>query len=476
MAPGQSSMTEERSDAATSPIVPADAQAERLFAEAKAHFEARRYAEADDFARQALAQRPDDPQIWNARGVFLRSDRKIDAAIVCYRRALELAPDHAGAWSNLGNALKDAKHVELAIACHRRAIALASRNADFPFNLGIALTAGGRHREALDAFNDALALRPTDAKFRWNRGLAHLHLGDLVQGWPDYDARIDTGQLPKRELPGRRWRGESYAGQSLFIVAEQGFGDALWAARYLAAAKARGGELVLECRPELITLMESVGIADRIVPRYTAFTGAAWHCYQNSLPGIFTPSFAAIPPAPYLAAPAACRSKFDAVIKRAGQRLKVGIVWSGSTTFAANHDRAVPLTRFLRAFNLPGVQLYSLQKGPPAATLTALSDAAVIDLDPLIGDFADTAAALTLLDLVVMTDSAVAHLAGALGRPVWLLLNHVPYWLWLSDRTDSPWYPSVRLFRPRCWGDWDGIFDAAGAALLALSREYGMTR
>jgi Flp pilus assembly protein TadD len=475
MAPGHSSMAEERSDAATSPGDPADAQATRLFAEATAHFEARRYAEADECARQALAHRLDDPQIWNARGVFLRSDRKIDAAIACYRQALELAPDHAGAWSNLGNALKDAKHVELALACHRRAIALAPRNADFPFNLAIALTAGGRHREALDAFNDALALRPTDAKFRWNRGLAHLHLGDLARGWPDYDARIDTGQLPKRELPGRRWRGESYAGQSLFIAAEQGFGDALWAARYLAAAKSRGGELILECRPELIPLMEAVGIADRIVPRYTAFPGAAWHCYQNSLPGIFTPSFAAIPPAPYLAAPPARRSKFDAVIERAQQRLKVGIVWSGSTTFATNHDRAVPLTRFLRAFSLPGVQLYSLQKGPRAAELTALSDASIIDLDPLIDDFADTAAALACLDLVIITDSAVGHLAGALGRPVWLLLNHVPYWLWSTERTDSPWYPSMRLFRPRCWGDWDGVFDAAGAALLALTRKDGVT-
>jgi glycosyl transferase family 9 (putative heptosyltransferase) len=122
------------------------------------------------------------------------------------------------------------------------------------------------------------------------------------------------------------------------------------------------------------------------------------------------------------------------------------------------------------------VQLYSLQKGPPATELTGPANAAIIDLDPLLEDFADTAAVLALLDLVIMTDSAVGHLAGALGRPVWLLLNHVPYWLWLSDRTDSPWYPSVRLFRPRFWGDWDGVFDAAGAALLALSQGYGTTR
>ncbi len=145
-------------------------------------------------------------------------------------------------------------------------------------------------------------------------------------------------------------------------------------------------------------------------------------------------------------------------------------MWSGSTTFGANHDRATPLRMFLQWFALPGIQLYSLQKGPPEAELRALpAGAPIIDLSPAIGDFADTAAAVAQLDLVLMTDSAVAHLAGALGTPVWLLLNFVPHWLWLLDRPDSPWYPSLRLFRPRAWADWTGVFDQAAAELLAWS-------
>ena len=145
-------------------------------------------------------------------------------------------------------------------------------------------------------------------------------------------------------------------------------------------------------------------------------------------------------------------------------------MWSGSTTFGANHDRATPLRMFLQWFALPGVQLYSLQKGPPEAELKALpAGAPIIDLSPMIGDFADTAAAVAQLDLVLMTDSSVAHLAGALGTPVWLLLNFVPHWLWLLDRPDSPWYPSLRLFRSRAWGDWTGVFDQAAAELLTRS-------
>jgi len=145
-------------------------------------------------------------------------------------------------------------------------------------------------------------------------------------------------------------------------------------------------------------------------------------------------------------------------------------VWSGSTSFRLNHERAVPFARFHRSFALPGVQLYSLQKGPPAAQLKGQAAARVIDLAPFLDDFADTVVAVSLLDLVIMTDSAVAHLAGALGKPVWVLVGYVPYWLWLTDRSDSPWYPSMRLFRQRSWADWDAPFDQAMSFLICAAR------
>jgi ADP-heptose:LPS heptosyltransferase len=159
-------------------------------------------------------------------------------------------------------------------------------------------------------------------------------------------------------------------------------------------------------------------------------------------------------------------AKFQSCFTAAQGRLKVGVVWSGSVTFNKNASRAQGLMRFLQAFLIPGVQLYSLQKGPPEREFNALPQGnPVIDLAPLLEDFADTAAAIAELDLVIMTDSAVAHLAGAMGKPVWLLLGHVPHWLWLLERMDSPWYSSIRLFRPRALDDWDYVFDSAAAEL-----------
>jgi ADP-heptose:LPS heptosyltransferase len=185
---------------------------------------------------------------------------------------------------------------------------------------------------------------------------------------------------------------------------------------------------------------------------------------------LFTPDLQSIPTAPYLSALPDRLSKFAPLFAQAGSRLKVGIVWSGSVTFKRNQERAQPIMRFFQAFALPGVQLYSLQKGPRTDELSALPRGGpIIDLAPLLDDFADTAAAISQLDLVIMTDSAVAHLAGAMGKPVWLLLGYVAHWLWLRDRTDNPWYPTLRLFRPRAEGDWDYVFDAASVELMKLT-------
>jgi len=428
------------------------------------------YSDAASMAACALQERPGDARLWNARGVCLRSLRQPAAAIECYQRALETDPHDAGVWSNLGNALKDVKQVVSAITCHRRAVELAPHSPDFWHNLGIALLADNRPREAVDAFDEALRWRPDDPKIRWDRSHALLRLGDYRRGWRDYEARLLTGALPKRELRSMAWTGQRYTGKRLVILSEQGFGDTIWAARYFAQAKRLGGELVVECRPELVSLIRQIGAVDRVVPRGQPLPEAEYHCYVCSLPGLFTPEVAAIPPAPYLAPPGGDRPG-NAVVASARGKLRVGIVWSGSTTFEGNVDRAVPLQRFVQAFALPGVQLFSLQKGEPRTELQSLSGrSCVIDLAPYMSDFADTAALVRELDLVIMTDSAVAHLCGALGTPVWILLNHVPYWLWLLGREDSPWYPSARLFRARTWGDWDGVFDAASAELLRIPR------
>jgi Tfp pilus assembly protein PilF len=456
-------------DAATA--VPTDAApgSHDAFARAGALRDAGDHAGAEALLRDAISRDPDSAKLRHARGVVLAAMNRHVDAVECYRDALACDPAAIGSWTNLGNALTQLNHLHTAIACHQRAIALSG--GDDPrlhLNLGNSLAASGRHEEAIGAFTRALELDPACHMARWDRALAHLYLGDYREGFADYESRKLTGLIPVRDLPGRVWDGRPYPGQRLVVVAEQGFGDMLWAARYFRRVKALGGELVIECRRELLALIDGMGIADRLVAP-GELPPAELHCHLCSLPGLFTVDFASIPSAPYLAAPRERMAKFAPLFERAGSRLKVGIVWSGSVTYARNHRRAQKLQSFLQAFALPGVALYSLQKGPAQAELAEQSNA-IIDLSPYLDDFADTAAAVAHLDLVIMTDSAVAHLTGGLGKPVWLLLGHPAYWLWLRDRTDSPWYPSARLFRPRTEADWDHVFDLASAELMRLAR------
>jgi tetratricopeptide (TPR) repeat protein len=442
---------------------------EELIARAHRLYQVKQYAAAAEHAGRAARLHPDDPELWNAQGVFYRAGARSTEAVWSYRRALALAPRHAAYWSNLGNALKDTKQVEAAVACQRRAIELAPRHSEYHENLALALMAGNRHEEALAAFDEASRLRPDLTGIRFNRAMAALHLGDYGGAWPDYEVRLLHRDNP-RPVPGERWAGQAYPEKRLLVVCEQGMGDALWAARYFRQAKALGGELIVECHEPLLPLIKRMPEVDEVLCLGETLPAADFHVYLCSLPGFFTRDIASIPAEPYIAVPTDRTGKFRPAMQQAGDALRVGIIWSGNMQFLRNKDRAIPLQAFVQAFALPGVRLYSLQKGPLERDLKTLTnDAGIIDLAPLIDDFVDTAAAVSQLDLVIMTDSSTAHLCGAMGRPIWLLLGYVSFWLWLLDRADSPWYPSMRLFRQRAWGDWGGIFDAATAELLRLS-------
>lgn len=436
---------------------------------AKLH-EEKKYAEAEALLKTAIADDPGNTDLKNARGVMFAAMGRHQDAIWCYRDALTINPNAPGVWTNLGNALTQLRFLTSAIACHQRALAQSKPDPLLYHNLGTSYAEAGQHGEAVSAFTRSLQAKSDYHTAKWDRARSYLYLGNYQEAWPDYEIRLITGQLPKRDLPGEKWDGAPYGKKRLVLVAEQGFGDTLWVARYLPRVKALGGELIIECRPELIPLMERMRIADQVIPAHSMLPEANYWCYHCSLPGLFTKDFASIPPPPYLPVPHERLGKFREAMAKAKGQLKVGIVWSGSVTFKRNHERAQPLLRFLQAFLVPGVQLYSLQKGPRRKELTELPRGApMIDLDPLIENFADTAAAIAQLDLVIMTDSAVAHLAGALGRPVWVLLGDVAHWLWLQNRNDNPWYPSMRLFRPRAERDWNYVFDSASAELMKLT-------
>jgi tetratricopeptide (TPR) repeat protein len=402
----------------------------------------------------------------NTVAVALRNKRLLRDALANCQEAVALAPNTASTWSNLGNVLKDLKYIQSAIACHHKAIALAPESSDCLFNLAVAYSNGMQSAEALETLDKALVLKPNDPHLRWDRALNNLRLGNYEEGFRDYEARLETGALPERNPPGKPWRGETYQGQRLLIVSEQGYGDTIWAARCLARVKALGGELIVECREAMVPLIESMGIADQVIAKGSPFPAADWHINICSIPGLFVKTAADISGAPYIKAPADRIAKAKAAVGEAQGKLKVGIVWSGSTTFKGNHDRAVPMQMFLDAFNLPGVQLYSLQKGPPTAELKAAPRAPIIDLAPSMDDFADTAAVIGQLDLIIMTDSAVAHLAGAMGKPVWLMLNYAPYWMWRTSSKKCAWYTKIEIFRNSDREGWINIFDHVMERLL----------
>lgn len=432
------------------------------------------FSRAEAVTRAELARSADSVEAWNLLGVILRTDGRVRDSLRCYRTALSLDNRHPGAWTNLGNAWKDLGFVETAIACHQRALAIQSDVPALWHNLGIALMGANRYDAAAVAYSRALLLDPQAGEVRWDRALALLSAGRWAEGWQDYGARIGGPGLPRRRLPGKPWNGRTAPDATLFVACEQGFGDALWSWRYLPMVRRRVGRLILECRPELLPLAERQGFADTVIAQGDSQPEADLHCYQCSLPGFFTVAPDQIPPAPYLVTGTPRSAALSQALSAGAGTLRIGIVWSGSPTFKTNAERSAPLAQFLDSFGVPGVTLFSLQMGPQREELRALPDAGVTDLAPHLQSFADTAAAVSELDLVIMTDSAVAHLCGALGRPAWILLPFSTYWLWGEEPT-SPWYPGLRLFRQPRRGAWADVFDAAAAQLMTLLGERGDT-
>ena len=409
---------------------------------------------------------------WNTYGQILRGAGRPRDAEHCFTRAIRLAPHDASAWSELAVTLALGKALARSLACHAQALRLDPGRADLHHNHGAALMLAGREAEAIQAFDRALALRPKSPKTRWERGACRLRLGQLERGWEDYEVRLTPPvrkSPPPPPLP--RWTGEPLQGRRILVLAEQGLGDMIWCARYLAALKDQGAHVVLQCGIELIELLRPLQGADQIIRLTDPTPYADLYIEICSLPGVFTPSLSAVRGDAYIRPIEGRRGKFAPWLDAPGRPLKIGMVWSGNPRFPANRDRSASAAGFLHALDQPGVQLYSLQKGPAAAELERIGlppavQPRVIDLGPLLDDLADTAEVCAQLDLVVTTDTSMAHLAGAMGRPVWLLLNVQAYWLWGREGDRTPWYDSMTIYRAERWDDWTGVLDRAGEALF----------
>lgn len=431
-------------------------------------------ASEDTLRRQVdemLRVNPRDGAAWSTLGVLLRRQGRNEEALVCYRRGLEYDPGNAGTWSNLGNLLTDTGHHTEAADAHARAMRLLPDSPQLLFNAAISKRKSTAYREALLLLDKALAAEPNSPALRWERALTLLQVGNYPEGFRDYEYRRLIASYRTRPTPGTPWDGSPLNGRRIFLSTEQGFGDTLMAARYVPLVKARGGRILFECHPELRRVLGGLPV-DEFVPAGSAFPDFDVQTSQMSLPYLCGTTINTVPSPVSLHIPPDARAKAARVLGPAEPgTLRVGIIWSGRVTFADNARRATSLSRFLRFGAVPGVRLYSLQKGPPEEQLAGLaSPLLVTPLGPHIDDFADTAALVEQLDLVIMTDSSTAHLAGSLGTPIWNLVQYMPYWVYGDRGQGTPWYPSMRLFRQTSDLDWEPVFQAVTAALTEMAR------
>lgn len=431
------------------------------------------FGEALGYLNRALLQRPEWVEALINRGNAHQELGHHAEALADYDRALALYPSHPDALCNRGVTYYSLGRVEEALADYDRALALRPAYPEAHHNRGNALRALGRNDEAIGCFEAALNLRPDDAEAHLHLAMSRLLEGDFEGAWPDYLWRWKTRMYAphRRDFPQPEWLGHrSLAGQTILLHAEQGFGDTLQFCRYAARVRDLGARVVLEVQPALKALLRSLDGPDRVLARGEALPAFDTHCPLLSLPGALGTRLATIPTqVPYLGADPDRVAAWSGRLGSA-DRLRVGLAWSGNPGHLNDRNRSVALAELAALLALP-CTFVSLQKAPHKADLAVLrAHPEVLDFGDELGDFADTAALVAGLDVVLAVDTAVAHLAGALGKPTWLLLPYAPDWRWLLGRRDSPWYPTMRLFRQPAPGDWAGVVAEVAAELGALAR------
>ena len=421
--------------------------------------------------QQALTLRPNYADAHFNLGNTLRQQGQLERAAACFQQALALRPDHVEAHNNLGNVLQQQGKLDEATARFLHALALRPDYADAHYNLGFILREQGRLDEAAARFQHALALRPDLADAEWGLATCYLLTGDYQRGWPAFEARL---RMPGHVVPHStgRWTGQPLDGRSVLLVAEQGLGDTILFVRYARLLKARGARVLLAAHAPLGRLLAANPAVDEFFALGSAdqLPRADFYLPLLSAPAALGTDAASIPSeVPYIWADPELTDRWRQQLARI-EGFKIGIAWQGSRKYPWDALRSVPLAHFAPLARLPGVRLVSLQQGFGSEQVATV-DFPVLDfsgrLDAVAGAFMDTAAVIRGLDLVVTVDSAIAHLAGALGVPVWTALHFSPYWIWQLDRDDSAWYPTMRLFRQTAFGQWPDVFDRIATAVQA---------
>jgi tetratricopeptide (TPR) repeat protein len=457
-----------------------------------------RYAEAAACYERALALDPDAVAARHNLGNALLHRRDYRRAEECFRQVLRLAPGGAAHHNSLGNALLQQRRDVEAEACYARALQLEPEYAAAHINLANTLLQLGRAEEMTRHYRRGVELDPTSAGGQYNLALACLREGNYREGWRRHESRWDFRELhlPRRGFAQPQWRGEPLDGATILLHAEQGLGDTLQFGRYVPLVAGRGGRVVLEVQPPLRRLLlglevDGLGLAGlggtvRVLARGDPLPAFAWHCPLMSLPAAFDTTLESIPSAaPYIQADAtAVSAAWQRFPRRGeagqGEALRVGLAWAGNPRHKSDQQRSITLEQLaplaeVRGADVRGADFFSLQLGPAAAQI-AQARFPLIDACSRSQDFAETAAVAATMDLVISVDTSVAHLAGAMGLPVWVMLPHLADWRWLERREDSPWYSTARLFRQPAPGDWTSLAEAVREELRILLYKRNMSR
>lgn len=404
-------------------------------------------------ARRCLAAEPTDPGSFTELGVAAGTQGRPEDLLAWLGRALSVAPERESSHLNLAYGLLQAQVWEPAVQALRRIAALRPGDGLVLYNLGALFLRLGRFRDAVAFSGRAGAVAPDQVDARYNEAMGLLGTGDWKRGWPLYEWRwlAPSFTTPLRTQASPPWSGQPQAGTSLLVLAEQGIGDSLQFIRYAVSAAERGGRVTFACHPLLVALLRRIPRLS-VVSEREALPDADFHAPLLSLPRLLGCQPPLVPTAPYLIAD---RDKIANWIERLSPlpQPRVGLCWRGNPRFVDDALRSPGLKPLLPIIDVPGLAFINLTKAP------AVEDGPLAFFDPTgeLSDFDDTAALLSTLDLVVTSDSAIAHLAGGLGRPTWLLLSAAADWRWAKDEDATPWYPSMRLFRQSRLGDWDGL-------------------
>jgi len=409
--------------------------------------------------QQAIAIDPRSIEALSNLGNLLMQQQRVEEAIGYYQKAIAIHP-HAGIYLNLGKATEALGNREGAIALYHRALQLNPNLAEAHNNLGDLYRDQNQMAAAINHYQQAIALNPTLAEAHSNLGMAFLRIGDWKQGFEGYEWRWRCSTSSVFGCTGSPWDGSNLSGKTILLLSEQGFGDAIQFVRYVPLIRAQADRVILQCAQPLVRLFSTLAGLDEVISDGSALPNFDVYAALGSLPYLFKTTLETIPSQiPYLTT-LSQESSLTSLLTASAAPLKVGLVWAGKPQHCQDpsRNRSCPLHFFAPLLQLPEFNFYSLQKETPAQEIYQLGwEKTIQDLNPYLTDFADTATAIAHLDLVITVDTAVAHLAGALGQPVWVLLPFAAEWRWMLDRTDSPWYSTMRLIRQSQPGDWQSV-------------------